>query len=199
MYRVSHTHDIIGVLAGLLTFSVWAFFWTFDPRDLVGLGRGPAGPDHWDQLWGLLSRRLGRSTDLYDDVSVCDAIRSELTKPSLASWINGKVIVECMRNYRDWKAHVKAHCPITFDPGIGVGIVCLLLGATYANKCLLDSFITDFQKPVYLYVMWGRGIAFGQNVRTISFCFANDEARVEQSWTNNYSKTLQRCWPVLTQ
>ena len=42
MYRVSHTHDIIGVLAGLLTFSVWAFFWTFDPRDLVGLGRGPA-------------------------------------------------------------------------------------------------------------------------------------------------------------
>jgi hypothetical protein len=62
-----------------------------------------------------MSRRLGKSTELYDDASVCEVIRSELTKPSLSSWINGQVIVSCLRHYRDWKAHVQTNSPVTFE------------------------------------------------------------------------------------
>jgi len=67
-----------------------------------------------DQLWGLLSRRLGRSTDLLDAESACTLIRDELCKESLKKWINGSVFVSVLRNYRDWKQHFKDHAPSNF-------------------------------------------------------------------------------------
>ena len=68
-----------------------------------------------DQLWGLLSRRLGRSVQMLVADSACTLIKDELKKPSLASFINGEVIVEVLRNYRDWKSHTLQHSPVRFE------------------------------------------------------------------------------------
>lgn len=69
-----------------------------------------------DQLWGVLSRRLGRSSCMVDADSARTIIEEELSKSSLQKWINGKVIVHILRQYRDWKTHVEKHAPVSFEP-----------------------------------------------------------------------------------
>lgn len=73
-----------------------------------------------DQLWGLLSRQLSRSTELLDAESVRSLVEKELKKPSLRSWVNGEVYVTVMRAYRDWKEHFLQHSPVSFVPQLVV-------------------------------------------------------------------------------
>lgn len=70
--------------------------------------------DIQDQMWGLLSRRLGRSSRLLDSDSVCEILKDELAKPGLASFVNAKIIVSVLRNYRNWKQHTLQHSPMGF-------------------------------------------------------------------------------------
>ena len=72
------------------------------------------GP-HQDQLWGLLSRRLSRSSSLVDAASVVSILEDELSKPSMQTFINGKVIVHVLRKYRDWKQHVSLNAPVRLE------------------------------------------------------------------------------------
>lgn len=67
-----------------------------------------------DQLWGLLSRRLGRSTQLIDANSARDVIAEELRKPSVVNWIGGNAEVHVLRCYRNWKKHFEEKSPMTF-------------------------------------------------------------------------------------
>lgn len=71
------------------------------------------GP-HQDQLWGLLSRRLSRSSSLVDVSSVISILEDELNKPSMRSF-NGKVILDVLRKYRDWKQHTKLNAPVRVE------------------------------------------------------------------------------------
>lgn len=68
---------------------------------------------NWDQLWGLLSRRLSQSTNLLDANSVCSLLEEELQKTSMRTWVNGEINVSCLRNYRDWKGHFERYSPIS--------------------------------------------------------------------------------------
>ena len=67
-----------------------------------------------DQLWGLLSRRLGRSTQLIDANSARDVIAEELRKPSVVNWIGGDAEVHVLRCYRNWKKHYEEKSPMSF-------------------------------------------------------------------------------------
>lgn len=70
---------------------------------------------HWDQLWGLLSRRLSRSSSMVDTDSVVSILKDELQKPSMRAFVNGKVIVDVLRVYRDWRNHVLQKSPVHSD------------------------------------------------------------------------------------
>ena len=116
---------------------------------------------------GIVEQTAGKSTELYDDASVCEVIRSELTKPSLSSWINGQVIVSCLRNYRDWKAHVQTNSPVTFEAFlhcVNVFLFCLFSGC---SQLLLLQIHHQSRK---VDCCWTR-------LQTISSCFASEEAR----------------------
>lgn len=52
---------------------------------------------------------------MLDTDSVCQIVADELNKPGLASFINAKVIVHCLRNYRDWKSHTLQYSPVSFE------------------------------------------------------------------------------------
>ena len=67
-----------------------------------------------DQMWGLLSRQLGRDPSLVKTDSAVTIIRQELLKPGVKKWINGEVQVHTLRTCRDWKAHILAHSPVQF-------------------------------------------------------------------------------------
>ena len=68
-----------------------------------------------DQLFGLLSRRLSRSSSMVDADSVRQILEDEVTKPSMKKWINATVTVSIVRRYRNWKAHNVEHCPVQLE------------------------------------------------------------------------------------
>ena len=112
MMRVSHTHDVIGTLSICKALYFWCVC-SFCYTCCVFLEYETSNQD---QLWGLLSRRLGRSTSMVDADSVKSILQEELSKPSLASWIGGPVNIQIMRKYRDWKHHNDSFAPTTMDP-----------------------------------------------------------------------------------
>ena len=105
MLRVSHTHDVIGSLALIEHICVLPF--SLDVTDL----------DNQDQLWGLLSRRLCRSTSMIDPDSVKQILEDELRQPSMKKWIGGSINVFILRKYRNWKEHHDRCSPINLDTG----------------------------------------------------------------------------------
>lgn len=68
-----------------------------------------------DQLFGVLSRRLSRSSSMVDADSVCQILEDEVKKPSLQKWVNAKIIVGVVRRYRNWKAHNVENCPVQLE------------------------------------------------------------------------------------
>lgn len=69
-----------------------------------------------DQLFGLLSRRLSRSTSMVDADSVRQILEDELSKPSMTKWVKAKIIVKIVRRYRNWRAHNLENCPVQLEP-----------------------------------------------------------------------------------
>ena len=69
-----------------------------------------------DQLFGLLSRRLSRSTIVVDADSVRQILEDELNKPSMSKWVKARVIVKIVRRYRNWKGHNIEKCPVQLEP-----------------------------------------------------------------------------------
>ena len=65
---------------------------------------------------------------MLDTDSVASIVKNELEKPGLSAFLNGaKVIVHCLRNYRNWKAHTDELCPVSF-------------AALFESKCLAHGF-----------------------------------------------------------
>lgn len=66
-------------------------------------------------MWGVLSRKLSRSTSMIDADSVKQLLEEELRQPSMRSWIGGSVNVFILRKFRNWKEHHDRHCPVSLD------------------------------------------------------------------------------------
>ena len=52
---------------------------------------------------------------MVDADSVAAILRDELGKPSMKSFVNGKVIVSVLRTFRDWKKHTEVNAPVTLE------------------------------------------------------------------------------------
>ena len=81
-----------------------------------------------DQLFGLLSRRLSRSSSMVDAESVRQILEEEVTKPSMKKWINASVTVSIVRRYRNWKAHNVENCPVQLETLVMQPKILIFLG-----------------------------------------------------------------------
>ena len=123
-----------------------------------------------DQLWGLLSRQLGRNPSIVDTDSAVSILTTELQKPSVRKWVNGEILVHTLRTHRDWKGHYKQYAPVEFD-------FQLVLGWTFA------FFFSDANHFSHLELVsshWiPRKVAFCWTEQpTTSFSSSEDEAKL---------------------
>ena len=113
MMRISHTHDVIGILVSQRP--TYLFFCFLELRQFGIVCGGNFFASNLDQLFGVLSRRLSRSSSMVDADSVCQILEDEVKKPSLQKWVNAKIIVGVVRRYRNWKAHNVENCPVQLE------------------------------------------------------------------------------------
>ena len=52
---------------------------------------------------------------MVDTDSVISILKDELQKPSMMAFVNGKVIVDVLRVYRDWRSLVLQKSPVHLD------------------------------------------------------------------------------------
>ena len=86
---------------------------------------------NWDQLWGIISRRIGHESSLQDPADVSEAIAQELSKPSIKDWIgpNTRVCVRKLDCTRDWRNHL---------PSLGIKLEGGLLKDDEGNHLFLS-------------------------------------------------------------
>ena len=67
-------------------------------------------PANQDQLWGIISRRVGFESSIQDPDDVVSIIRDELSKASIRDWTgpSTRVIVQKVNSTRDWRNHLPA-------------------------------------------------------------------------------------------
>ena len=82
-------------------------FWGTNPSGKLAL-QSSSQWHNWDQLWGIISRRIGHESSLQDPADVSEAIAQELSKPSIKDWIgpNTRVCVRKLDCTRDWRNHL---------------------------------------------------------------------------------------------
>ena len=89
-----------------------------------------------DQLWGLLSRQLSRSSELLDADSVQRLLERELNKPSVRKWVNGEIYVTVLRTYRDWKSNFEQFSPVSFE-----SLICISSNFVSLFVCICIPFV----------------------------------------------------------
>ena len=83
-----------------------------------------------DQLWGVIARGVSNQSELQDVDDCMGAIRSELAKPTVRSWIGTGVAVNVLKldATRAWRDHI---------PGLGVKLEGGLLRDDTGNHLFL--------------------------------------------------------------
>ena len=61
-----------------------------------------------DQLWGIISRRVGYEQNIQSADDVVTSERDELCKPTIRDWIGPatRIRVERLNATRDWRGHI---------------------------------------------------------------------------------------------
>ena len=124
--HASHFWEKVTPIAGVVSRLKQAFYvWNYGPFpvDSVSFFRPkkrsacfffilfePANQHNWDQLFGIISRRIANESSLQDPDDVAEAIQSELTKPTVKDWvgIQTRVEVKKMNATHSWRTHLPA-------------------------------------------------------------------------------------------
>ena len=82
-------------------------------------------------MWGIISRRVGHQQQIQDVDDVMDAIRDELTKPTMRDWVGPNTVINVCKldATRGWRDHI---------PSLGVKLEGGLLRDDEGNHMFLS-------------------------------------------------------------